>query len=617
MRMPCQLHSSNMSRNQNRKGGTKRGRPDDWKADSRDLSTLSNKSFEAYYKGNVVSDEEWDTFMECMRTSLPTAFRVHRNDRHSSAIQAFLEARLSTVFDVTRIPFYPQQRAVQCGVSRGDLKRHEDNKTIQKIVTAFNEGGYITRQEVVSMLPPLLLQVAPGHRVLDMCAAPGSKTSQILEMLVPDPDRGVLVANDMNASRLDILNHQTRRISGAHRHLIISNFDATRFPVLRSEDKFDRVLCDVVCSGDGTLRKSMDMWPRWNTCQGADLHNVQCRILMRGMALCKQGGIVVYSTCSLNPVEDEAVVSECLRRSNGAFRLMDPEPLLPGLQASPGRLDWTITTKDLSTVLHSHEEARAYMAAHEGKVFQYKASMFPVREDLEKQNIAYTRRVFPHQQDTGGFFVAAFECVSELPDKVTDMDEKEAEVQLQRVPAEAHKAIQTALSLPDHFPFHNLVYRSVSARTQKYYLANEAVIDLGIKLGSRVKHVGSKVFEAFVKYSNDKLRFSEDGTDTLQEILPESFFVDADAQLFLDLAGEKPMTISEFAARTGKAVEELPSPSFLLRCTLSPEGPLVAAAEKSAKFGKILAIIPQWQVTLCKVSLGLSLIEEASQSVSV
>lgn len=66
--------------------------------------------------------------------------------------------------------------------------------------------------------------------------------------------------------------------------------------------RFDRVLCDVVCSGDGTLRKSLDLWSRWNTMLGVDLHKTQCAILTRGMELCKANGVVVYSTCSLNPV---------------------------------------------------------------------------------------------------------------------------------------------------------------------------------------------------------------------------------------------------------------------------------------------------------------------------
>ena len=90
-----------------------------------------------------------------------------------------------------------------------------------------------------------------------MCSAPGSKTSQMLEALVSDRNGGCLVANDLNSSRLDVLTHQTNRCPGAHGHVVITNYDAMNYPLLQqASDKFDRVLCDVMCSGDGTLRRS-------------------------------------------------------------------------------------------------------------------------------------------------------------------------------------------------------------------------------------------------------------------------------------------------------------------------------------------------------------------------
>ncbi|CAD2218643.1 tRNA (cytosine34-C5)-methyltransferase [Angomonas deanei] len=472
--------------------------------------------------------------MECLRTSLPMSFRVNFTLEKAHEVLAYLEKRLSEFFSPLRIPFFPQQMAIQCEVSRSDLKRNEEYKEVKKILTAFSECGYVTRQETVSMIPPILLQVEPGHRVLDVCAAPGSKTSQILEYLMPSKDSGVLVANDLNASRLDVLNRQTNRAPHAHQHLIITNYDATRFPILPSEDKFDRVLCDVVCSGDGTLRKSLDMWPRWNTVQGADLHNVQIRMLLRGMANCKKGGIVVYSTCSLNPVEDEAVVSETLRKVGSSFCLMDIEHLLPGFQTAPGLTSWDITTKDLGTVLHNHAEALEYMKAQDGKGFQYKASMFATEADLVQQNISYARRILPHLQDSGGFFVAAFRCVEELPDTPS---EPEGDVSIAALSPEYAQKVKASLSLPDDFPLPNLIHRPSASREQKIYYAVPPVIELAAKLGKRVIHVGSKVFESFIKYSDTKLRFCEDGIGSLPYILPSSFVVPCNQPYSTSLPG--------------------------------------------------------------------------------
>ena len=77
--------------------------------------------------------------------------------------------------------------------------------------------------------------------------------------------------------------------------------------------KYDRVLCDVPCSGDGTLRKAPDIWRRWVAANGNGLHLLQLRIALHAAHQLRVGGRMVYSTCTFNPVEDEAVVAEVRR----------------------------------------------------------------------------------------------------------------------------------------------------------------------------------------------------------------------------------------------------------------------------------------------------------------
>ncbi|KPA80677.1 hypothetical protein ABB37_04857 [Leptomonas pyrrhocoris] len=607
-----------MSRNQSRKGGNKRVRPDEWKMDAREPGSLQNRAFDTFYKDNVVPACEWEAFLSCLQTGLPMAVRFNRNVPQVAAIDDFVSRHLSEEFESKRLPFFPDQRAVQFTVSRGELKRKADHKASKKIVAAMNEGGYLTRQESVSMLPPLALQVEPGMTVLDMCAAPGSKTSQMLESLLSgDPESGVVVANDVNASRLDVLHHQTGRAAGAHMHLIITNTDATRFPLLPLAERFDRVLCDVMCSGDGTLRKSLDMWPRWSTLQGANLHHSQIRVLLRGMASCKEGGIVVYSTCSLNPVEDEAVVSACLAQSKGTFALMDLSAVLPGLISSPGMTSWTLTTRDLRTTLHNYEEAKAHMAAStERRGFQYAPSMFANTELLARQHITRTCRVLPHAQDTGGFFVAALRCISPVPEDTRSSTAAEgpdklaaAEAPIVPISEQLRASVQKSLALPDTFPFDHLVVRNEAARDQKIYLANAAAIALSQRLGSRVVHVGSKVFESVVKYSNDNLRFCADGVAELVPFLPTSFVVPVEPAVLLEMAEDTPMTYGTFAAKTGRTNEDLP-PNFVLTTSWATVGSMYVVAEKSVKLGKIVAKVKTWHVTMCKLALNIPLVGE-------
>lgn len=73
---------------------------------------------------------------------------------------------------------------------------------------------------------------------------------------------------------------------------------------------FDRILCDVPCSGDGTIRKAPDIWRRWTPGNGNGLHPLQLRIALHACQMLKEGGRLVYSTCTFNPIEDEAVVAE-------------------------------------------------------------------------------------------------------------------------------------------------------------------------------------------------------------------------------------------------------------------------------------------------------------------
>ncbi|CCW67279.1 unnamed protein product [Phytomonas sp. Hart1] len=601
------------SRNQARRGGNKRERPDEWATDARDAALLQNEAFAMYYKVNhIVPESEWDSFMNCLRTSLPMALRVNLITPNSEAIITQVESLLSSVFQVRRLSFFPHQMALQCDVSRGDLKRNVTYKSIKKLIAALNEGGYLTRQEAVSMIPVISLQVRPGDRVLDLCASPGSKTSQILEILLSQSQTGVVVANDVNASRLDVLQHQTNRLAGAHSHLIVTQYDAARFPSLSPEDRFDRVLCDVVCSGDGTLRKSVDMWPRWNSVKGADLHFIQTRILMRGMELCKKGGIVVYSTCSLNPVEDEAVVSECLRRAKGRFCLIDTEPLLPGLKSSPGLSTWSLTSKGMDANFHDFEEAKAYMdASQPRKGFQYKRSMFPNPEELREQNIHFSRRILPHTQDTGGFFVVAMVCIEEMETSIPPTTDEEPAV-IRPISDSLRTSIQNAFRLPDSFPYDKLLCRNEVAREQKIYYANVPTIELSAKLGGRVVSVGSKIFEAYAKYSNDKLRFHAEGVSTLESLLPPNFVYQADPQLFVDVAQNTPMKSGAFRARLNLPPEEAMMPYFLLSTRVKLVGLLYAVVEFSTRVDQVIVRVADWQVTLCKQDLELPIVASST-----
>ena len=160
------------------------------------------------------------------------------------------------------------------------------------------------------------------------------------------------MANDTDAQRAYMLVHQAKRLNLPA--LFVTNNDATKFPNLKfgadceENFKFDRILCDVPCSGDGTLRKNPLLWKTFHAHLGHSLHALQRDILIRGLSMLKKGGRMTYSTCSFNPIENEAVVQAALLHFKGKIQLVKPK-VSEHLKCRPGMLRWKVYHKKKST----------------------------------------------------------------------------------------------------------------------------------------------------------------------------------------------------------------------------------------------------------------------------
>ena len=165
--------------------------------------------------------------------------------------------------------------------------------------------GYFYVQEAVSMIPPIVLDPQPGEHVLDMAAAPGSKATQIAQYM---KNTGVLIANDYKGVRLAALGINIQRMG-------ITNCVMTLMPgQWMKELTFDRILLDAPCSGTGTIRKSLKTLRIWNPHMVKKLCADQKRLLDTAFTLLKEGGTLVYSTCSLEPEENEGVIDWLLKK---------------------------------------------------------------------------------------------------------------------------------------------------------------------------------------------------------------------------------------------------------------------------------------------------------------
>ncbi|KAF1779891.1 S-adenosyl-L-methionine-dependent methyltransferase [Phytophthora cactorum] len=405
------------------------------------------QSFREYLREtNAVKDDtELEQLMKLLHEPLPVSFRLnlHRPDASrlkellppSSSSRATIFPRRNSVSPPKPIAWYPLENVawqMDCGrVALSKTPKHEDVRAFHSCLLEQTDRGNIDRQE------------ARGHRVLDMCASPGSKTTQVIDFLLSAENgksgeqSGLVIANDLDKKRAYMLVHRLSR--NTLRRAVVTCGAGDTFPglydaetkTLQSTDVFDRVLCDVPCSGDGTLRKNQALWKDWHIGQGLTLHPIQLALALRGAALLKVGGIMVYSTCSFNPVENEAVVAELLRRTGGSLELMDVSNKMPGLIARTGRSKWRVGWRSKSKSTHKghmfkgdkkddedqnlHQWFDSYdELTQDLRGNRVTRSMFPT-EGAVANELHKTLRLIPMDQNSGGFFIAVLRKVADLP----------------------------------------------------------------------------------------------------------------------------------------------------------------------------------------------------------
>lgn len=215
-----------------------------------------------------------------------------------------LKKRMEKDWTLTQIPWCKEGFWID-HKGKGDEYRRDIGNTIE------HQLGYIYIQEAASMIPPLVLNPKPGEIVLDMCAAPGSKATQIAQYM---QNKGILVANDFLGKRLAPLGINLQRVSALNSMITLMKGDWFE----KSGIEFDKVLVDAPCSGTGTIRKSLKTLRIWNPNMVRKIANEQKRLIDAGFKVLKKGGTLVYSTCSLEPEEDEAIIDFLINKYDNA-----------------------------------------------------------------------------------------------------------------------------------------------------------------------------------------------------------------------------------------------------------------------------------------------------------
>lgn len=169
---------------------------------------------------------------------------------------------------------------------------------------AWHHAGVLYAQEPSASAPAALLDVQPGMRVADLCAAPGGKTSQLAAAL---QGQGLLLANEFVAARAEILRQNLERMGVTN--AVITNEDTARLAAAMP-GQFDRVLVDAPCSGEGMFRKSEEARTEWSEAGVALCAERQRGILREAWRALRPGGLLLYSTCTFNFTENEGVLRD-------------------------------------------------------------------------------------------------------------------------------------------------------------------------------------------------------------------------------------------------------------------------------------------------------------------
>lgn len=336
-----------------------------------------------------------ESWLQYALEPLPETFRIslHRHDREWTVEQV-------KALGATPLSWMPDETAFVMPFARG---RAPDGLA-QRMMALLHETGRITRQEAASMLPVRLLNLTPETLALDMCAAPGSKATQLAEGLHP---HGVVVANEPVSGRLNMLVSNRSRLGVAN--MVVTQHDGRHFGRLPPPG-FDAIVADVPCTGSATTRKNRDVWWDWTPKEGRRMFKMQVDIAMRGAALLAAGGHMVYSTCSIDPIENEAVVAELLRRCPYLELLPIDDSVYPGLLMHPGLDSWPLLDED-GAVVHDLEAMKAlpfFSPAHLPPTLRRNEAHDTSTEEAVESALKHCRRLWPMDNDTGGFFLALF-----------------------------------------------------------------------------------------------------------------------------------------------------------------------------------------------------------------
>jgi len=303
-------------------------------------------------KSLLQDKQDFDSYLEILKREPPRSFRCNTLKIPVEDLKKRLEEKGWKI----KQPFkdFPEIMIVVSKLQPGELGR-----ALEHLL------GYYYIQEIASMLPVLVLNPKENERVLDLCASPGSKTTQIAARM---NNKGLLIANEVKFGRIKILSANTERCGVMN--MLITKRDGIALCKRFKEEDFlvDKILLDVPCSGEGTFRSVPKGLEMWNIKTIENLSKLQKALIASAIEILKPSGELVYSTCTHAPEENEEVIDFALKNFNVKIEKIN----LP-IKTRPGIINW---------------KGEKYL-----------------------EEVKFSCRIYPQDNDTEGFFIAKIKKV--------------------------------------------------------------------------------------------------------------------------------------------------------------------------------------------------------------
>jgi NOL1/NOP2/sun family putative RNA methylase len=301
----------------------------------------------------LTDKKDFESYMEILKVPILRSIRCNLLKTNQENLKKRLEKNGWKIKQ-------PWAKNKEVMIVENDLMPGELGNSIEHLL------GYYYVQELASMLPIIALNPKENETILDLCASPGSKTTQIASSTNGE---GTIIANEINIGRIKILANNLERCGVSNVIITKKEGSALCKRLSKLNFQFDKILIDAPCSGEGTLRSSPRTYLMWNINSVKQLSAMQKNLVSSAIPLLKVGGELVYSTCTHSPEEDEEVVDFILK----TFPEMKIEKVSLPVKSREGIKSW---------------ENRGY-----------------------SNDVKLSHRIYPQDNNTEGFFLAKFKKI--------------------------------------------------------------------------------------------------------------------------------------------------------------------------------------------------------------